>query len=162
MKTIALAAVVLVCALDAAAQEVVVRDAPEGFSYTIEEVYFKHPHTYKRTAAKIEKAMTGVKVTIRGEGFREMDEGPLVWLNGTLADFSRASRDGRVIESYFYRPVRELRRERAWELIYARTDTSPRLRIKLNGDIRRLTDAEWRHAVELGKEYGVEVVPTPE
>jgi len=139
-----------------------VSPAPSNFTYTIQEVYFKHPHTYKRSASHIEKAMIATKVTIFGSGFSQADTGPIVWLNGVEADISIVSPDRRVIESFFYRPFDDLQKagKERWEVIYAPHRNDVRYAIGAQPpNIRRLTDAERKHAAEIGLRFGVQVEP---
>lgn len=150
--------------------------APSRFSYTVEEVYFKRPHTYKMMASRIDKAMVAIKVTIYGHGFRDMDTGPVVWLNRIRANIVRVSPDGAISEAYFYRPfsdfTKPLRELRGWELIFAQNFGADVLRIGPKGrrseeekefvsppPIRRLTEEEWKHASELAAQYRVEMPP---
>jgi len=153
-----------------------VERAPSSFSYTVEEVYFKRPQTYKTVASKIDKAMVAVKVTIYGRRFRDMNTGPVVWLNRIRANIVRVSLDGTIAEAYFYRPfsdfTKAVRELRGWELIFAQNFGADVLRIGPKGrrsekekefvappPIRRLTDEEWKHALELAAQYKVGMPP---
>lgn len=143
--------------------------APARFGFTIEEVYFKRPQTYKPNAATIVKALIALKVTIRGEGFRQADTGPLVWLNRTPANYSKVSPDGTVIEAYFYRPLAHFeeaaKRLARWEVSYSPHDGDTIFRLGLPRGpaplVRRLGVAEYKHAQELGRTYGIEVPDRP-
>src|SRR5713226_2375637 len=86
---------------------VAVRPAPVDFSYTVEQVYFKQPWSYKNMASKIEKAMVAIKVTIYGRGFKEQDTGPVVWWNRVRHQAIRVSPDGDIVEAYFFHPYKE-------------------------------------------------------
>lgn len=156
---------------------VTVQPAPLEFSYTVEQVYFKQPRTYKDVASKIEKAVVAIKVTIYGRGFKDQDTGPAIWLNRVRSHGIRVSPDGRSIEAYFFRPYRDFERIarelQAWELIYTphlgskeiyrigprgRKSNNPK-DLAARPPTRLLTDAEWRHAEELAKRFGVAMPP---
>ncbi|HEX6178865.1 MAG TPA: hypothetical protein VF057_10940 [Thermoanaerobaculia bacterium] len=159
------AVLLFACTAGAQSPNVQVSPAPSSFTFTIEEVYFKHPHTYKERADKIEKAMIAIKVTIRGQGFDEGDTGPIVWLNRVQANIARVSPDGRVIEAFFYRRLSDLRvaakRLERWELLIQPPGEHSAWAIVAREEpkIRTLTDAEWKHAQEIGREFGIDVPP---
>lgn len=156
---------------------VTVQPEPLEFSYTVEQVYFKQPRTYKDVASKIETAMIAIKVTVYGRGFKDQDTGPAVWLNRVRSHAIRVSPEGDIIEAYFFHPYRDFERIarelQAWELIYTphvgskeiyrigprgRKSNNPKA-LAARPPTRLLTNAEWHHAEELAKKFGVAMPP---
>lgn len=94
----------------------------KGFSYTVQEVYFLSPQTFKVRYDKIERSLTAIKVTVRGKDFREGATGPVLWFNQMPANIVRVADNGLSMEAYFYRPFpkieREAKRLRKWEVVY--------------------------------------------
>jgi hypothetical protein len=147
--------------------------APKDFSYKVQEVYFKRPHTYKNTYSKIEKTLVAVKVIVYGRDFREKATGPVVWLNRIGANIVRVSPDGDILQAYFYKPFNLFKKGfkelRGWELVYLPHDGAraayiigPEGResesmeeLKAKPPIRMLTEAEWKHVEELSTQYRV-------
>lgn len=156
---------------------VAVQPAAAEFSYTVEQVYFKQPRKYKEVASKVEQAIVAIKVTVYGRGFRDQDTGPVVWLNRIRSFAIRVSPNGDVIEAYFFRPWKDFERTarelHGWELNYTPHFGSGEVyRIGPRGrksnrpedlaappPIRLLTDAEWNHAAELAKQFGLAMPP---
>jgi hypothetical protein len=158
--------------------QVTIERGPAAFSYTVEEVYFKRPHTYKRDPSQIHKAMVAIKVTVYGQGLREMATGPALWLNRIPANIVTVAPSGDLAEAFFYRPIEDFRKAvrelRGWELVYVPNMGGPGYRIKPRGvagqrpqdfsaapQVHLLTDAEWKHAQELAAQFKVEMPPRP-
>jgi hypothetical protein len=132
---------------DAVAQGAKVVEVPK-FSYEVAQVYFKEPRNVSTGAGNI-SVREMVKVVVRGQGFRPMATGPVVWLNGIRTLRTQVAEDGTAVEAWFPESLQALDAAAAklgkWELLYQPHEGANEVyRISPTGDP---ADAESRPAI---------------